>query len=137
MGGNYIKLLDGRTDNWNTIMYPIQEYINFHGAGNYRFGVWARVDNASQAHIGNLGYRFDGWPVFPTINTWEVHIGTDWTEIKTPDEGVWIDPATGNGAVLVYMTVLIDGDGNAIFGDDGVYTGEVYLDGFYFEFVGQ
>jgi hypothetical protein len=132
-GGNYINLGGGRTNAWSTIMRPLTDYLDFYGAGYYKFGCWARVDN-TDAPIGNLGFFYTGitddWPDFDgTLDSWDVTLGTTWVEIKTSDTGMYLDTSITEGAILIFMTVK---------GDESwdVYDGEVYLDGFYFEFVG-
>jgi hypothetical protein len=129
MGGNYVKLPPGRaTNGWGTLARPLKAYFDANGAGRYRFGCWAKVKNPSDVHYANLGYRLvDVWPTFSPA--W-VQVGTTWTQIKTSDSGVTINPETTDAnAVLAYIS-YVDSARTTF------YTGEVYLDGFYFEFLG-
>jgi hypothetical protein len=143
-GGNAVKLTGDRSTagGWLTIMKRVEPFIKAHGSGYYRWGCLAKVDTVAQQHFGNLGYCKEstgGWPDFGlTENPWGVTVGTSWTKIKTPDEGVWIDAdqtqadgvGGGNGSKLVYMSML-DVD------KAGLYAGEVYLCDFYFDFLGN
>ena len=136
-GKPYIKIPAGREgDSWKTISRRIDVFLNTHGAGWYRFGCKARVDTAGQAHYGNLGYRIaEGWPTFSTLENWTVQVGTSWTEIKTDDQGIWIDGAAADSNALLTYKAATSTDITG--GGWSYYAGELYLADWYLEFLGN
>ena len=124
-----------RSDSWHTVSAKIYDFLYEHGSGYYRYGCKARVDSASQTHYGNIGHRvIDTWPTFNTINSWTVQVGTSWTDIKTSDQGTFIDVSSANGyAFLTYKgATSTDTTGGWVY-----YYGEVYLADWYLEFLGS
>jgi len=125
LGGPHVRLhADRPNTTLNALSRPLQAYLNHHGNGRYRYGGYFR---SATNHWGTMGHRLgtENPVMLP-----RVQVGNQWTLIETPANGVTINGSTANAnSLLGYFTY----SGNS---GTGLYRGEVFVAGFFIEYLG-